>query len=101
MRNSQRVSRVLVSVLTAAAFATQIHAQTPATFEKQPEAHSPLTTPTADNTAIVTMGSTLILQKRGLSAGAVGNHVPTQNTYKDGQIKTGAASAVRRFGALA
>jgi hypothetical protein len=101
MRNSQTVSCALVAALTAAAFATQMQAQAPATLEKQLETHYSLTTPTADNTAIVTMGSTLILQKRGLSAGAVGNHVPTQNTYKDGQIKTGAASAVRRFGALA
>ena len=101
MRNSQTVSCALVSVLTAVAFATQVQAQAPATLEKQLEGHYLLTTPTADNTAIVTMGSTLILQKRGLSAGAVGNHVPTQNTYKDGQIRAGAAAAVRRFGQLA
>jgi hypothetical protein len=101
MRNSQTVSCALVSVLTATGFATQIQAQAPATLEKQLEAHYLLTTPTADNTAIVTMGSTLILQKRGLSAGAAGNHVPTQNSYKDGQIRAGAAAAVRRFGALA
>ena len=103
MRNSRTVSCALVSALTAAAFATQIQAQAPATLEKQLEAHYSLTTPTADNTAIVTQGSTLILQKRGLSAcGAVApGHAATQNTYKDGQIRAGAAAAVRRFGALA
>src|SRR5580700_8135285 len=100
MRNSQTVSCALVSALAVAAFATQMQAQAPATLEKQLEAHYLLTTPTADNTAIVTMGSTLILQKRGLSAGAAGSHVATQNTYKDGQIRTGMAAAVRRFGAL-
>jgi hypothetical protein len=98
MRISQTISRVLVSALTAAGFAAQVQAQT---LEKQLEAHYTLTTPTADNTAIVTQGATLVLQKRGLSAGAVGNHVATQNTYKDGQIRQGAAAAVRRFGALA
>ncbi len=98
MRISQTASRVLVSALTAAGFAAQVQAQT---LEKQLEAHYTLTTPTADNTAIVTQGATLVLQKRGLSAGAVGNHVATQNTYKDGQIRQGAAAAVRRFGALA
>lgn len=101
MRNSQMVSCALFSALTAVVFATQVQAQAPATLEKQLEAHYSLTTPTADNTTIVTMGSTLILKKRGLSAGAAGNHVPTQNSYKDGQIRTGAATAVRRFGALA
>ena len=100
MRNSQTVSCALVAVFTAAGFATQIQAQAPATLEKQLEGHYLLTTPTADNTAIVTAGSTLILQKRGLNAGAVGNHVPSQNTYKDGQIRQGAAAAVRRFGSL-
>ena len=101
MKNSQTGSRVLVAVLAAAGFATQIQAQAPATLEKQLETHYSLTTPTADNTAIVIMGSTLILQKRGLSAGEVAAHVPTLNTYKDGQIKGGAATAARRFGKLA
>jgi hypothetical protein len=100
MRNSQTVSHALVSALTVAAFATQIQAQAPATLEKQLEAAYSLTTPTADNTALVTTGSVLILQKRGLAAGLASNKVPTQNTYKDGQIKSGMATAVRRFGGL-
>jgi hypothetical protein len=71
-----------------------------ATLEQQLEAEYKLTTPTADNTDIVTMGSVLILQKKGFSAGSVSSKVLTQNMYKDGQIKSGAATAVRRFGAL-
>jgi hypothetical protein len=78
-----------------------LQAQAPkATLEQQLESEYKLTTPTADNTDIVTMGSVLILQKKGFSAGSVSNKVATQNTYKDGQIKSGAASVVRRFGAL-
>jgi hypothetical protein len=98
MKNSYRGVNTLLAVVTATG--SLALAQQPS-LEKQLESKYALTTPTADNTAIVTMGSTLILQKRGLSAGAAGSHVPTQNTYKDGQIRTGAATAVRRFGALA
>ncbi len=79
------------------AASVQLHA---ATLEQQLEGEYKLTTPTADNTDIVTMGSVLILQKKGFSAGSVSSKVLTQNTYKDGQIKSGAATAVRRFGAL-
>ncbi len=76
-------------------------AQKPAaTLEQQLESEYKLTTPTADNSDIVTMGSVLILQKKGFSAGSVSSKVATQNTYKDGQIKSGAATAVRRFGGL-
>jgi hypothetical protein len=76
-------------------------AQAPkATLEQQLESEYKLTTPTADNTDIVTMGSVLILQKKGFSAGSVSSKISTQNTYKDGQIKSGAATAVRRFGGL-
>ena len=71
-----------------------------ATLEQQLEGEYKLTTPTADNTDIVTMGSVLVLQKKGFSAGSVSSKVTTQNTYKDGQIKSGAATAVRRFGGL-
>lgn len=75
-------------------------AQTPApTLEKQLESQYPITTPTADNTALVTTGAVLVLQKRGLSAGLASNRVPTQNYFKDGdpQIKGGAAAAVRKI----
>jgi hypothetical protein len=88
-----------ITLLTAAFSLAQ--AQAPkATLEQQLESEYKLTTPTADNTDLVTTGSVLILQKKGFSAGSVSNKVATQNTYKDGQIKSGAATAVRRFGGL-
>jgi hypothetical protein len=99
MGNKQRVSKSFAAVLAVAFLLAQAQGQK-TTLEKQLEAEYTLTTPTADNTDIVTMGSVLILQKKGLSAGAVSSKVETQNTYKDGQIKSGAATAIRRFGAL-
>ena len=57
----------------------------------------PLTTPTADNTDIVTPGVVLILQKRGLTTGDATSSIPFQNYYKDGQIKGGAASVVSKI----
>ena len=47
---------------------TALHASA-ATLEQQLEGEYMLTTPTADNTYIVTMGSVLVLQKKGFSAG--------------------------------
>jgi hypothetical protein len=95
----QPVSKSLVAVLAAAFSLAQ--AQGPkATLETQLESEYALTTPTADNTDIVTMGSVLILQKKGFSAGAVSSKIVTQNNYKDGQIRYGAATAIRRFGGL-
>jgi hypothetical protein len=70
------------------------------TLEQQLESEYKITTPTADNTDLVTTGSILILQKKGFAAGAAASKVATMNTYKDGQIKSGAATAVRRFGGL-
>jgi hypothetical protein len=67
-----------------------------ATLEQQLESQYTLTTPTADSTDIVTMGSVLILQKSGFSAGSVSNKVPAQNTYKDGQIKAGATGVIQK-----
>src|SRR5271154_118466 len=63
----------------------------------------PLTTPTADNTDIVTQGVVLVLQKKGLVIGDATSNVPFQNYYKDGQIKAGAAatfSKISHFGGL-
>jgi len=60
-----------------------------------------ITTPTADNTDLVTVGAVLVLQKRGLSTGDATSNVPFQNSYKDGQIHAGAAgtfSKISRFG---
>jgi len=100
MGHKQLTSRIVIAAL-AATF-SMVRAQAPATttLEQQLESQYPLTTPTADNTDLVTTGCVLVLQKKGLSAGAVASKVATVNTYKDGQIKAGAASAVRRFGGL-
>jgi hypothetical protein len=86
-------------VLVMVAALSLVQAQK-ATLEQQLEGEYKITTPTADNTDLVTTGSVLVLQKKGFSAGSVSAKVATQNTYKDGQIKSGAATAVRRFGGL-
>jgi hypothetical protein len=99
MGNRQLVLKSFAAVLAAAFSLAPVQGQK-ATLEKQLESKYTLTTPTADNTDIVTMGSVLVLQKKGLSAGVVSSKVETQNTYKDGQIKSGAATAIRRFGGL-
>jgi len=93
------VSGSFITLLVAAFSLPQAQAQK-GTLEQQLESEYKITTPTADNTDLVTTGSILILQKKGFSAGAVSSKVATQNTYKDGQIKSGAATAVRRFGGL-
>jgi hypothetical protein len=75
------ISKSVIAVC-AAAF-SQAQAQGPkASLEQQLESEYKLTTPTADNTNLVTTGSVLILQKKGFSAGAVSNKVPTLNTYR-------------------
>jgi hypothetical protein len=91
------VSGSFITVLVAALSLAQAQK---ATLEQQLEGEYKITTPTADNTDLVTTGSILVLQKKGFSAGTVSAKVATQNTYKDGQIKSGAATAVRRFGGL-
>jgi hypothetical protein len=99
MGNRQLISKSFVGALAAAFSLAQ--AQGPkVTLETRLESEYMLTTPTADNTDIVTTGSVLLLQKKGLSAGAVSSKIVTQNTYKDGQIRSGAATAIRRFGGL-
>jgi hypothetical protein len=95
-----RIVTVCSITLLVAAFLPALAQAQKETLEKQLEAEYKITTPTADNTDLVTTGSVLILQKKGFSAGAVASKVATQNTYKDGQIKSGAATAVRRFGGL-
>ena len=99
MGNRQLVLKSFAVVLAAAFSLAPVQGQK-ATLEKQLESKYTLTTPTADSTDIVTVGSALILQKTGFSAGAISSKVVTQNTYKDGQIKSGAATAIRRFGGL-
>jgi hypothetical protein len=97
MRNPTFSCSVITLIIAAFPLA---QAQAQKTLEEQLQSEYMITTPTADNTDLVTTGSVLILQKKGFSAGAVASKVVTQNTYKDGQIHAGAATAVRRFGAL-
>jgi hypothetical protein len=76
-------------------------AQDRAKIEQQLTAQFAITTPTADNTDIVTYGAVLVLQKKGLVIGDASSNVPVANSYKDGQIRAGAAatiSKISRFG---
>ena len=76
-------------------------AQDRAKAEQQLTAEYAITTPTADNTDIVTYGAVLVLQKKGLVIGDASSNVPVANSYKDGQIRAGAAatiSKISRFG---
>ena len=65
-------------------------------LEQQLKSQYQLTTLTADYASVVTMGSTLILQKRGFSPGALSNKLPTKYTYKDGQIRPDAIGATKK-----
>jgi hypothetical protein len=65
-------------------------------LEQQLKSQYQLTTLTADYANFVTMGSTLILQKRGFSPGALSNKLPTKYTYRDGQIKPDAIGATKK-----
>jgi len=94
-----KVSGSFITLLLGAFSLASAYGQTQ-TLEQQLEGEYKITTPTADNRDLVTTGSILVLQKKGFSAGAASSKVVTQNTYKDGQIKGGAATAVRRFGGL-
>jgi hypothetical protein len=70
-------------------------------IEQQLTTQYAITTPTADNTDLVTTGAVLVLQKKGLSTGDATSNVPFQNAYKDGQIRAGAAgtfSKISHFG---
>lgn len=96
MTNQQIGRNLFIAALAAVSSLSQ--AQEPGTtLERQLESQYALTTPTADNASLVTTGSVLVLQKKGLCAGAATNTVPTMDTYKDGQLRSGAC-ATRRIG---
>jgi len=99
-KNQKKKSVIIFAALTATCSLTWAQTPNGTTLEQQLESQYAITTPTADNTDLVTTGAVLILQKKGLSAGGVSSKIATQNTYKDGQIKAGAAAALRRFGGL-
>src|SRR5579871_4411995 len=95
-------SKVLAAMMIGVtAIAPQVVAQDRAKIEQQLTEKYPITTPMADNTDIVTYGVVVILQKRGLVIGDATSNVPFTNSYKDGQIRNGAAgtfSKISRFG---
>jgi len=66
-------------------------------LEQQLKSQYQLTSLTADYANVVSMGSALILQKRGFEAGALSNQLPTKYTYKDGQIKPDAIGAGKKI----
>jgi hypothetical protein len=97
---SQR-SKLLTASAGLALIALGAIAQDRAKVEQQLTAQYAITTPTADNTDIVTYGAVLVLQKRGLVIGDTSSNVPVTNSYKDGQIRAGATatiSKISRFG---
>lgn len=99
MENKQLIPKGLAAVLAAMLSLAQAQAQGPqATLEQQLLSQYNLTTPTADNTDIVTTGSVLILRTSGFVAGAVSNQVPTRNTYKEGKIKPEIPGIIRNCG---
>src|SRR5579862_8064782 len=70
---------VVASLLTLASAG---FADDRAKIEQQLNSQYAITTPTADNTDIVTAGAVLVLQKKGLSTGDATSNVPFQNSYK-------------------
>ncbi len=92
-------NRYLFSVLITASIAATLsmaQAQVPdATLEEQLQSHYTLTSLTADNAGIATLGTILTLRRGGFSAGAASNRLPTRNTYKDGQIRSEIPGALK------
>ena len=82
MKKNQKKSVIVFAALTATCLLALGTDSDGTTLEQQLESEYAITTPTADNTDLVTTGSVLILQKKGLSAGSVSSKVATQNTYK-------------------
>ena len=96
-----RFTFVIATVATAFSAAATF-GQTPSALQQKLIAEYALTTPTADNTAIVTAGCVLTLQKRGLTASAISSKVPTTNSFKDKdvQIRPSASAKIRSLGRL-
>lgn len=65
-------------------------------LEQQLKSQYQLTTLTADYASVVTMGSTLMLQKPGFAPGAISNQLPTKCTYRDGKIRPDAIGATKQ-----
>jgi hypothetical protein len=98
---SRRRKLLATVVIAVAVSAPGALAQDKAKIEQGLTAQYAITTPMADNSDIVTYGAVLVLQKKGLVIGDATSNVPVANSYKDGQIRAGAAatiSKISRFG---
>jgi hypothetical protein len=97
MRNRQK--SILIAAGAATFFLTAAFGQSPkGSLQEKLVAEYALTTPTADNTDIVTAGCVLTFQKRGLTASAITAKVPSSNNFrdKDPQIRPSAAAATSK-----
>lgn len=90
-------SKLFTGILGLSVMVSVVQAQDRAKIEQQLTAQYAITTPTADNTDIVTYGAVLVLQKKGLVIGDASSNVPVANSYKDGQIRAGAAATISKL----
>jgi hypothetical protein len=90
------ISRVCIGAIIGAMLSPAA-AWSQGKLDQQLTAQYTITTPTADNTDIVTAGTVLVLQKRGLTTGDATSNVVFSNSYKDGQIKSGVAGTLSKI----
>jgi len=90
------ISRVRIGAIIAGILAGS-PAWSQGKLDQQLAARYAVTTPTADNTDIVTPGVILVLEKRGLATGDATSNVVVANSYKDGRIRSGIAGTMSKF----
>lgn len=98
-----KIQQVALGIVMAAGAAMlPLNGMEAPNLQQKLQSEYPLTTPTADNTDIVTAGCVVTFVKRGLTAIAVTSGAPTLNTYKnkEPQIHPSAMTTLRkgRFG---
>ena len=96
MGKHQIISGILIAASSALFPQAALNAQA---LQQKLLAQYPLTTPTADNTDIVTAGCVLTFKKRGLTASVITSSTAAGNSFKDkdSQIKPSAFSSLRKF----
>ena len=95
----QNQSSILIAATAALLLGAAAFGESPkSALQDKLIARYALTTPTADNTDIVTAGCVLTLKKKGLTASIVSAKVPNSNNYKDQdpQIRAGAATSAKK-----
>jgi hypothetical protein len=97
------IRHVALRILVAASAAMfSLNGMEAPNLQQKLQSEYPLTTPTADNTAIVTAGCVVTFTKRGLTASAVTSGSPAVNSYKnkEPQIHPSTMTSLRksRFG---